>query len=587
MLPRRQLAPSEESPRGRLRALLGRHPAAVSLLLFSGLGVIVCMRVWQAPASAAIGNSLDVPQFLWFLRWYAFALAHGQPLFVSDYINYPGGVNLMWNTSIPLLALLVSPVTMTAGPVVALNILTTLAPALTAWTAFLALRRYVMRPSAALVGGAVFGFSPFVITQSLGHLQLAFAALVPLIWMTLDEIVVRQRRRAVPIGLALGALGAAQLLIGEELLAICGITAVLGMVMLAALNPDQVGRRLPHVARAFGVAALTFAILAAYPVMVQLFGPQQAHGPLQPTWIYETNLLGLVLPTERQLVAPGAAVDLSRYVSGPMENGAYLGVPLIGLMYWMARRQWSRRIVRWALLLTVAMVVLSMGSGLRVIGRPVGLPMPWSLLGWAPGLDHVLPVRLMGPAFLLAGLLVALFVDHGLASGSGSQRRFALGVSGLALIAILPFPLPARPVTPPAFFTTGAVSQVAAGSVVLVAPFSQAYTGSDAMGWQAQAGLRFRMPDGYAYGPNWLSPAPSRLQTAMVAIQLYGDRPPLSASYRQQLLEELRGWRVHTVVVGPMANQPAMVDFLTRLLGRPPLTTGGVYLWAPDTTNLE
>jgi hypothetical protein len=389
----------------------------------------------------------------------------------------------------------------------------------------------------------------------------------------------------VPIGLALGALGAAQLLIGEELLAICGITAVLGMVMLAALNPDQVGRRLPHVARAFGVAALTFAILAAYPVMVQLFGPQQAHGPLQPTWIYETNLLGLVLPTERQLVAPGAAVDLSRYVSGPMENGAYLGVPLIGLMYWMARRQWSRRIVRWALLLTVAMVVLSMGSGLRVIGRPVGLPMPWSLLGWAPGLDHVLPVRLMGLAFLLAGLLVALFVDHGLASGSGSQRRFALAVSGLSLIAILPFPFPARPVTPPAFFTTGAVSQVTAGSVVLVAPFSQAYTGSDAMGWQAQAGLRFRMPDSYAYGPNWLSPPPSRLQTAMVAIQLYGDRPPLPPSYRRQLLEELRRWQVDTVVVGPMANQPAMVDFLTRLLGRPPVATGGVYLWAPATFN--
>jgi hypothetical protein len=586
MLPSRQLAPSEESPRGRFRATLGRHPAALSLLLFSGLSVVVCLRAWQAPASAAIGNSLDVPQFLWFLRWYAFALTHGQPLFVSDYVNYPGGVNLMWNTSIPLLALLVSPVTVMGGPVVALNILTTLAPALTAWTAFLALRRYVMRPSAALLGGAVFGFSPFVMTQS-GHLQLAFAAMVPLIWLTLDEILVRQHRQAVPIGVALGALGAAQLLIGEELLVICSFTAILGMAMLAATNPGQIAQRLPHVARAFGVAALTFAILSAYPVAVQLFGPQQAHGPLQPTWIYETNLLGLVIPTERQLVAPGAAVDLSRYVSGPMENGAYLGVPLIGLMYWMARRQWSRLIVRWAILLTVAMVVLSMGSGLRVIGRPTAVPMPWSLLGWAPGLDHVLPVRLMGPAFLLAGLLVALFVDHGLASVSGTHRRFALAVSGLSLIAILPFPLPARPVTPPAFFTTGAVSQVAAGSVVLVAPFSQAYTGSEVMGWQAQAGLRFRMPDSYAYGPNWLSPPPSRVQTAMVAIQLYGDRPPLPPLYRRQLLEELRGWHVHTVVVGPMANQAAMVDFLTRLLGRPPLTTGGVYLWAPDTITLD
>jgi hypothetical protein len=71
----------------------------------------------------------------------------------------------------------------------------------------------------------------------------------------------------------------------------------------------------------------------------------------------------------------------------------------------------------------------------------------------------------------------------------------------------------------------------------------------------------------------------------MVAIQLYGDRPPLPPSYRRQLLEELRRWQVDSVVVGPMANQPAMVDFLTRLLGRPPVATGGVYLWAPATFN--
>src|SRR2546428_12708306 len=124
----------------------------------------------------------------------------------------------------------------------------------------------------------------------------------------------------------------------------------------------------------------------------------------------------------------------------------------------------------------------------------------------------------MGAGLLLAGVLVAVFVDHGLASGSGGQRRFALGVGGLALIAILPFPLPARPVTPPAFFTTGAVTQVAAGSVVLVAPFSQAYTGSDAMGWQAQAGPRVRMPGSHAYGPNLVRPAPSPPRTALGAL---------------------------------------------------------------------
>jgi hypothetical protein len=582
VLPSRQFAqpPSREASRAaRIGARLVSNQAALGLLGYAALAFIVCAAAWRSPASVAVGNPLDLPEFLWFLRWYPFAIAHGQSLLLSDYIAYPGGVNLMWNTSIPLLAVLLSPVTVLASPVIALNLLTTLGPALSAWTAFLALRRYVLHGGAALVGGAVFGFSPYVMSQSLGHPQLAFAALVPLIFMTLDEILIRQRRRAVVLGVALGALGAAQLLVGEEVLLICAITALVGTVLLAALHRRQVAARLPFVGAAVAVATLTFGLLAAYPISVQLFGPEQAHGPLQPASIYVTNVLALVIPSVRQLFAPGSALELSRHFSGTMENGGYLGLPLIGLVYWMARRQWSRGIVRWAVLLTTTIVVLSMGSELRVVGFPTGVPLPWHLVGGAPVLDHLLPVRLMGMAFLSAGLLVALFVDQAMASGSGMQRRFALAVTGLALLALVPRPLPVLPATPPPFFTTGAISQVRPGSVALVAPFSQAHTGSVAMGWQAQAGFRFRMPDGYAYGPNWLSPPDSETQSAMVDIQLTGERPLLGEPGRQRLLEELRRWHVETVIVGPMDNQPLMVDFMTWLLGRPPAQTGGVFVW--------
>jgi len=226
MLPSRQFAPppSEKAPRpAGFVARLVPNQATVALLGYTALALIVCAAAWRSPTTVAIGNPLDLPQFLWFLRWYPFAIAHGQSLFLSDYIGYPGGVNLMWNTSIPLLAVLLSPVTVLASPVIALNLLATLGPALSAWTAFLALRRYVRHWGAAVVGGAVFGFSPYVTSQSLGHPQLAFAPLVPLIFMTLDEILIRQRRRAIVVGVALGALGAAQLLVGEELLVILSL----------------------------------------------------------------------------------------------------------------------------------------------------------------------------------------------------------------------------------------------------------------------------------------------------------------------------------------------------------------------------
>jgi hypothetical protein len=414
--------------------------------------------------------------------------------------------------------------------------------------------------------------------QSLGHPQMAFAALVPLIFMSLDEIVVRQRRGVVPTGLVLGALGAAQLLMGEELLVITILVAGLGVTLLVALKRRQVVTHAPHAGKALAVAAATFVLLAAYPLGVQLFGPQQARGPLQPTAIDQTDLLGFVIPTSRQLLAPGPLVELSRHFPGPMENGSYLGLPLIGLIYWIARRQWSRPVVRWTVLLTVTTSILSMGFALRTVGLMTGIPMPWSLIGWAPILDHILPVRLMGVSFFLVGLLVALFVDYGLASPSRSQRRFVLGIAGLTLLTLVPRPLPVLPVTVPAFFTSQAIQQIAPGSVVLVAPLAQAYD-SRAMAWQAQAGLRFRMPEGYAYGPNWLNPAPSRLQTAMVAIQLQGDQPSLSELGRQRVLAELRQWHAETVILGPMEHYSVMCDFLTQLLGQPPVTVGGVAVW--------
>jgi hypothetical protein len=39
---------------------------------------------------------------MWFLRWMPFALEHGYDLLVTHHLNYPDGVNLMWNTSLPL-----------------------------------------------------------------------------------------------------------------------------------------------------------------------------------------------------------------------------------------------------------------------------------------------------------------------------------------------------------------------------------------------------------------------------------------------------------------------------------------------------
>src|SRR5262249_17721491 len=73
-----------------------------------------------------------------------------------------------------------APVTETAGPVVAYNLAALAAAPLAAWTAFLLARRLTGSFSASLVAGFLFGFSPYLMGQSVGHLNLSFVCLVPL-----------------------------------------------------------------------------------------------------------------------------------------------------------------------------------------------------------------------------------------------------------------------------------------------------------------------------------------------------------------------------------------------------------------------
>ena len=87
-----------------------------------------------------------------------------------------------WLTAADMVALLFSPLTLTAGPIVSYNVAAILMPALAAWTAFVLCRRLTHAIWPSLVGGYLFGFSSYVLAQGGGgHLQLSSVFLLPLV----------------------------------------------------------------------------------------------------------------------------------------------------------------------------------------------------------------------------------------------------------------------------------------------------------------------------------------------------------------------------------------------------------------------
>ena len=592
-------------------ALTGRVGWGLPALLYLGLAALLFSSVWPSPTTLQAGAGGDPQLVLWLLRWFPFALQHGQMPLLTTHLDYPAGVNLMWNTAFTPLSALVAPLTLGPGAVLASNVLLVLSLGLSAWCAFLAIRRYTNSWLAAFLGGLLYGFSPFMVAQALGHPQMTAAFTPPLMLIALDELIVRQRRRAIWLGLALGVLGAVQLLIAEEVLATEALVATLGVALLVGMYPGQLRTRAPFVLRGLGVAAVSIIVLTGYPLVVQFFGPQQVHGSIWGQRLFVSDLLGFIVPTPMQGVRPPVADAITqRFSTGIYEWDAYLGLPLIAVLVVVARRAKDNRLIQFATLMLISIAALSMGPVIHVAGLITPVPVAlfalvlpfvagtriarrwliypfiaaWAGLTLLPVLNQALPDRLMLYAFLFAGLLFAIFIDA-LPHLSLPRVRGRAGVGGwatvaLVIVSLIPrLPYPAAPVTVPAFFATGAAERIPEGSVALIAPYSRQWR-AEAMVWQAASGMRFRMPEGDAIvpGPS-LSPPSSTLGSLLVKLEGGATAVPPPEAMRPALMADLRHWDVRTVIVGPMDGHAAVAAMFTWMLGRPAETIGGVDVW--------
>ena len=628
-----------------------RVPGAVrSGLVVAGVGLLYLAiaigffaTIWftpGGPSSTALGVGGDPQLAIWFLRWQGFALTHGHNLLFTTYLDAPQGVNLMWNTTAPLIGVALAPLTLTLGGLFAYNVAETLGLALSALAAFVMIRRYVgatdaIGTIAALVGGALYGFSPYMAAHALGHPPAVTLFTPPLMLLLVDDLFVRQTRRAARGGVALGVLAAVQLLLWEELLLAEALVGAVGIAVLFAFSAVDrptvplsmvIRQRWRYAARGLLAALATFLVLAGAPLAIQFFGPQTVHGAVWAPNQFVTDLLAFFIPTPLQAIAPAVAAQLSEHFSATIyEWSGYLGIPLLALFGYAIVNLWSRGMTRPAGLIGIFAVagvfvaLLSMGPLINVAGHTLPLPVAlialvivfavrrrvaqkgvrraariilwtflvvWGATIFVPIVSDVIPARLMLFVFLFAGLVLAIWLDQALREARAARRSLAframpLMLAGLALVPLIPRqPFPTMPLGVPSFFTTPAlVDQVPAGSVALVAPFAYDWRLAVPMLWQSES-MRFRMPEGFAWipGPSYV-PHRSALGDAMAGVAKSGSAPAMTSEARLAYAHDLQAWQVQTIIVGPMANQDQMVRFFSDLLGRPPSEEGGVFVW--------
>ena len=547
--------------------------------------MVLTLRLWMDPAGRAqAGDPHDVDLFAWYMRYAATAIAHGHlPALVTTAMGAPRGVNLMWQTAFLLPGIVLTPVTLLAGPQVSLTIVLTLGFAGSAASLFWVLRRWGASTGAAALGGAVYGFSPALVNSGIGHYHLVFAVLPPLMIDALLRILTG-RGHPVVAGAWLGLLAGAQLFIGEELLADTALACLVLAVVLAAQRPRTALRRLPVAALGLVTSAAVALVICGHALMVQFLGPFREHsGPLG----WSTNIAYFVEPPGTLLFhTPASAAATGGFVLGLPEVLAYLGWPLLAVLAFCTIRFWRDLRVRTAALTFLVLELCSLGGGNQPFLARTFLP--WHWLQTLPALANVLPDRFAILADGAAAAVLAFSLDlarsRAQARGGGWRNGVPLAVAVLAVLPLIPLPYQTArlPAVPAGWHAAFASLHLAPGARVLVLPIANVGH-TQAMRWQADTGEPGSMVGGYFLGPTpgtgqpMFDPEPAR-STAKYLDHIWDGSRLVYGTTPARLRAGLVAWRPAAVVAVSSPRSP-LGRVLIDVLGQPGFRSGQVLAW--------
>ncbi|MGD0684536.1 MAG: hypothetical protein ABSA03_05405 [Streptosporangiaceae bacterium] len=336
---------------GRLASLAGRpvarHLALLACYLAAGIA-LTWPRALYLPRGQ-LPESNDVASYVWDLWWVAHQIVHlGNPWFTAQ-MAAPAGIQLGFDTTMPLAGLIMSPVTLLFGPAAAFNLLTIVMPGLLCYVMYRAARLWLPSQAGAIAAGAFFGLSSMLAEQDWAHLNIAAGTLF--LPMTV-EAAVRLRRRpgrrqAIVLGLVLGA----SLLVNQESAVMAAILAALLLIPWLARHPSRV--------RATAlILGGVIAVVVASPQLIAMIQQATAGGTKVSQHLlavtgksYGVGLGDLFAPAQRvgyyglsQLAAASAsAPDHGPTAEGmPMFGLVLTVVALLGLaVSWRRRSAWQ------------------------------------------------------------------------------------------------------------------------------------------------------------------------------------------------------------------------------------------------------
>jgi dolichyl-phosphate beta-glucosyltransferase len=519
-------------------------------------------------------------------------------IFSTTWLWPPHGVNLLDNASSPLVGIVLAPITWVFGPFVATTLALTVAPGLSAWGCWLACRRFVSWAPACVLGGLLFGYSPFVVQDvAQGHLGLGLLLVPPLMLLVLHEIFVRRQRSATWCGVTLGLLIAVQFLISQEILSLTVLTAAAGIVLAIVLAPRRAWAAASFALRSLVLAAVISGLILAGPVWYMLEGAQHIRGSIwggnQVLFVSLTYDLWDAGQYMKQIPAfpPGA---------GQGSTVAFVGLGVLIAAGLAVVAGWRQRSVWVLAFAAVVATACSWGSAIYFSSTHADFVkwLPWQWVTNEPILDNVEAVHFAALADLGAAVVIAI--------GLGTVASLSLWSHLPAWIRLIPLvvvaavllipqwstyqaPLRVAEVKLPPWYATAA-TKVPSGSVIASYPFpASAGLEAQPMVWQVEDGMRFRLAGGYVkvpgrgngvIGTGPVGSATWTLDALTLAWGKAGEEFNLTGLEVRNLRSALQRWGVSYIVVTDTGAAPVeAAGVFTAVMGVVPAVSHRAWVW--------
>jgi len=420
-------------------------PAKGARLHAAALFGYVCVAlVFAWPLPLHLGDSLlgpiggDTGVYVWNLWVFRHEIVeHGRfPFSTSEILALNAGTPLTLHNYTSLANVIAFPLLPWLGTVATFNVLTIASGAVSAFAAFLLLRRLSGDPAAAWVAGLLFGFSPFMTARSTAHFSLVQAAALPAFALALDRV---RQAPTLRRGAVTGALVGIAFLCDPYYAVYCLLMAGYAAVWMAVSVQRGAARAVPAMFRVgIDIAIMCVAGLVA-GVMIRGGGRFEWLGiRVSMTHLYTPMLVLTLLVVVRLWMALRPRVALMPAVLRPHLRTSAVAVatcvlvlsPVLTVMAaHLGERQWIAPKTLWR----------SSPSGLDVLAYLVPNPMSrW--LGWiasdwlATGNGGLVENTAAIPWTVTFAIAVAL-----LYAGLRLPRYWVVFTFGAALLSLGPF----------------------------------------------------------------------------------------------------------------------------------------------------